>query len=193
MAKTLRRRERGPRAGLPLNIVCWAQHRLDLASSDITMESGMNVHSGSRQLLIHGMVLVLVGLVWGLVVPSTPHPRLALGAHIQLVSNGMLFIIQATCLLALPHSVGAKSIRVMVVAAWLTWTMALSEAANSWWGTIQPLSIAASQAGAIGGESWQELILKLTHISAGLGLIIAWFLLVVGFLKHAPDAESNDA
>ena len=53
----------------------------------------MNVQGGSRQLLIHGMVLVLVGLVLGLVVPGTPYPRLALGAHIQFVSNGMLFIV----------------------------------------------------------------------------------------------------
>ena len=65
-----------------------------------------------------------------------------LGAHIQLVSNGRLFIIQATALLALPHS------------------MALSEVANAWWGTLQPLSIAASQAGATGGEAWHELVLK---------------------------------
>jgi len=68
----------------------------------------VGVTSSSRQLLIHGMVLVLVGLVWGLVAPGTSHPRLALGAHIHLVSNGMLFIIQATALLALPHSVGLK-------------------------------------------------------------------------------------
>ena len=93
----------------------------------------MNVQGGSRQLLIHGMVLVLVGLVWGLVVPGTPYPRLALGAHIQFVSNGMLFIVQATSLLALPHHVGIKSIWVMVLAAWLTWTMALSELANALW------------------------------------------------------------
>jgi len=46
----------------------------------------------------------------------------------------MLFIIQATALLALPHSVGLKSVWVMVAAAWLTWTMALSEVANAWWG-----------------------------------------------------------
>jgi (hydroxyamino)benzene mutase len=144
----------------------------------------MNVLSGSRQLLIHGMVLVLVGLVWGLVVPGTPYPRLALGAHIQFGSNGILFISQATSLLVLPHHVGIKSIWVMVLAAWLTWTMALSELANAWWGTLQPLSIAANQAGATGGEPWQELVLKLTHIGAGLGLIIAWALLVVGFLKY---------
>ena len=153
----------------------------------------MNIHSGSRQLLIHGMLLVLVGLVWGLVVPGTPHPRLALGAHIQLVLNGMLFIVQATSLLAIPHSVGLKAIWVMLGAAWLTWSMALSEVANSWWGTVQPLAIAASQAGVTGGEPWQELVLKLTHIGAGLGLIIAWSLLVIGFVKHAPSTASNDA
>jgi hypothetical protein len=89
----------------------------------------MTIRGGSRQLLMHGMVLVLVGLVWGLVVPDTPYPRLTLGAHIQFVSNGMLFIVQATSLLALPNRVGLKSIWVMVLAAWLTWTMALSELA----------------------------------------------------------------
>jgi hydroxylaminobenzene mutase len=152
----------------------------------------MSVHSGSRQVLIHGMVLVLVGFVWGLVVPNTPHPRLALGAHIQFVTNGMLFIVLATLLLALPHSVGRKSVWVMVLSVWLTWAMALSEAANAWWGTTQMLPIAASQAGATGSEPWQELVVKLTHIGAALGLIIAWSLLIVGFVKHAPGTGSND-
>ena len=53
----------------------------------------------------------------GPLVPGTPHPRLALGAHIQFVTNGMLFIVLATALLVLPHNVGLKSIWVMVVAA----------------------------------------------------------------------------
>ena len=153
----------------------------------------MSIRGSSRQVLIHGMVLVLVGLIWGLVVPGTPHPRLALGAHIQFVTNGMLFIILATALLALPHNVGLKSVWVMVVAAWLTWSMAISEVANSWWGTTQMLSIAASQAGATGGEPWQELVVKLTHIGAGFGLIIAWSLLVVGFLRHDSSTGSTEA
>lgn len=76
----------------------------------------MTVHAGSRQILLHGMLLVLVGLLWGLAVPGTPYPRLALGAHIQLVTNGMLFIVLATALLALPHGVGIKSVWVMVAA-----------------------------------------------------------------------------
>lgn len=152
----------------------------------------MTINGGSRQILIHGMALVLVGLVWGLVVPATPHPRLALGAHIQLVSNGLLLMVMAAALLTLPHRVGLKGLWVMVAAAWLTWGMALSEVANAWWGTKQMLPIAAAQAGAVGGASWQEATVSLAHISAGLGLIAAWALLLAGFVRPAPGEASAD-
>lgn len=154
----------------------------------------MNVQGGGRQILIHGAALVLVGLLWGLVVADTPHPRLALGAHIQFVSNGILFIVLATVLLSFRHRVGPKSVWVMVLAVWLTWAMALSELANAWWGTTQTLPIAARQAGVTGAEPWQELVVRLTHMGAGLALIIAWALLVVGLLKPAsgPGADSRN-
>jgi (hydroxyamino)benzene mutase len=151
----------------------------------------VNVQGGGRQILIHGAALVLVGLVWGLIVPATPHPRLALGAHIQFISNGMLFVVLATALLALPHGVGPRSVWVMVLAAWLTWAMALSEVANSWWGTTQTLPIAASQAGVRGAESWQELVVRVAHMGAGLALIIAWSLLIAGLLKAASSARAD--
>jgi hydroxylaminobenzene mutase len=150
----------------------------------------MNVHVGGRQVLLHGMLLVFVGLVWGLVVPGTPFPRLALGAHIQLSSNGMLLMVMATALLALPHRVGPRSVRVMVVTAWATWAMALSEVANSWWGTSKMLPLAAREAGATGGEPWQELVVAVAHVVAGVLLIVSWALLVVGFMKRPPGAAS---
>lgn len=117
----------------------------------------MSVPGCGRQVLIHGMLLVLL--------------RLALA------------------LLTLPHRVGIRSIWVMVAAAWLTWAMALSEVANAWWGTTQMLPIAAAQAGASGAESWQELIVSLSHAGAGLTLIAAWALLLVGFLRHPQALE----
>jgi len=148
----------------------------------------MQTQERGRQILIHGMLLVLVGLLWGFAVPLTPYPRLALGAHIQFVTNGLLLIVMAILLLKFTHNIGSKAAGVMLLAAWLTWPMALSEAANSWWGTSQMLPIAASQAGAVGGLDWQELVVKLTHIAAGIGLAIAWGLLVMGFLKK-PAAD----
>ena len=48
----------------------------------------MSVRSGGRQILMHGIVLILVGLLWGVVVPSTPYPRLALGRTSNLRRTG---------------------------------------------------------------------------------------------------------
>jgi (hydroxyamino)benzene mutase len=150
----------------------------------------MNSTNGARQILIHGMTFILVGLLWGLVVPHTPYPRLALDAHIGFEGSGLLYIVLAVLLLKLPHRIGCKSIGVMLLSAWLTWIMLLSEVANAWWGTIQMLPIAAHQAGATGGTPWQELTVKLAHIVAGLVLIAAWTLLIIGFVRK-PLAQTD--
>jgi hydroxylaminobenzene mutase len=149
----------------------------------------MDVQKYGRRILLHGMAFVLVGLVWGLVVPNTPYPRLALGAHIQFEDSGVLFMVLAILLLKLPHNVGRTAVRVMLLAVWLTWLMALSEAANAWWGTAHMLPIAARQAGATGGKPWQELVVTLTHIAGGLGLMVAWALLIVGFARSRPAGD----
>lgn len=149
----------------------------------------MNVQNRARQILIHGLALVLVGIVWGLVIPHTPFPRLALSAHIQAVLNGMLFILMAVLLLTLPHTVSARSALVMLGAACLTWLTVISEIANAWWGTAESLSIAAQQAGASGGTAWQEQFVKLTHIPAIIGLIVAWILLIAGFVKKPASQD----
>jgi hydroxylaminobenzene mutase len=146
----------------------------------------------ARLILIHGLLLVMVGLLWGFAVPLTPYPRLALGAHIQFVTNGLLILVMAILLLKLPHHVGPKSAGLMLLSAWLTWPMALSETANAWWGTTQMLPIAAGQAGATGGLAWQEWVVKLAHLAAGLGLAIAWGLLVLGFVKSQTVENSSE-
>ena len=151
----------------------------------------MSVQKLAKQILILGMTLVLAGLVWGLVVPHTPYPRLALTAHVQFESNGMLIIILAILLIRFPGVVGTKSALVMLLAAWLTWLMALSEVANSWWGTNQLLPIAAGQAGATGGAAWQEIVIKVTHISSGLALIVAWVLFIAGFLMNSAEERTT--
>ncbi|HEX4055351.1 MAG TPA: hypothetical protein VHX86_13890 [Tepidisphaeraceae bacterium] len=135
--------------------------------------------------------MILVGLVWGLAVPHTPYPRLALAAHIGFEGSGVLFIVVAVILLKLPHGVGRKSVWIMLLSVWLTWIMLLSEIANAWWGTTQILPIAAHQAGATGGAPWQELVVKLAHIVAGLSLIVAWILLIIGFIRTAPAGSAD--
>jgi (hydroxyamino)benzene mutase len=149
----------------------------------------MTIRTGGKQILIHGLTLILAGLLFGFAPPLTPYPRLALGAHIQFVTNGMLFVVLATVLLKVPHSTGVKSVRVILISAWLTWLMALSEAVNAWWGTNQMLPIAAKQAGAAGAAAWKEAVVKLCHLPAALGLILSLALLIIGIVKHRETAE----
>jgi len=63
----------------------------------------MAIQTGGRQILIHGLMLILAGLLWGFAPPMTPFPRLALGAHIQFETNGLLFMAVGILLLGLPH------------------------------------------------------------------------------------------
>jgi len=158
------------------------------------MNPSENGQERRRQILIHGLLLVMAGLLWGFVVPHTPYPRLALVAHIQFITNGVLVIVIAGLLLTLPHGVGPKATGVILLATWLIWPMAVSEAANAWWGTTQMLPIAAGQAGAIAvAPAWQEATVKLTHVAAGLGLVIAWALLLLGFLKSPTPGGRSEA
>ncbi|MGA3203680.1 MAG: hypothetical protein ABSF12_14435 [Bryobacteraceae bacterium] len=151
----------------------------------------MTIQNGGKQILIHGLALILAGLLWGFAPPVTPYPRLALGAHIQFETNGILFLVLGILLLTVPHRVGRRAVWVTVVSAWLTWLMVLSEVANSWWGTNQLLPIAAKQAGATGAAPSKELIVKLCHIPAALGLILSFVLLIIGFVRYSEPAESE--
>lgn len=45
----------------------------------------------SRSNLRQGAFYMLVGLLWGMVIPASSFPRLALGVHIQLTAHGVMF------------------------------------------------------------------------------------------------------
>ena len=88
----------------------------------------------SRSNLRQGAVYVMVGLVWGLVVPACPFPRLALVAHIQLTTNGVMYLVAGLVISHLPVAANGMASRILVAAPWLTWLVMLSEMANGWWG-----------------------------------------------------------
>jgi hydroxylaminobenzene mutase len=153
----------------------------------------VTVHNGGKQILLHGLTLILAGLIFGFAPPVATYPRLALGAHIQFVTNGMLMVVLAIVVLHVPSRVGVKTVRVMLISASLTWFIALSEAANAWWGANQMLPIAAKQAGATGAAVWQEAVVKFCHLPAALGLILSIALLIIGIVRHRDAAESQQA
>jgi len=144
-----------------------------------------------RQLLLHGLSMILVGLVWGIAVPHAPFPRIALSAHIQFEVNGLVFIVLSLVLLNARPDLGRFSFTALQAAAWLTWPMLISAIANAWWGTKQTLPIAAQQAGASGGAAWQEATVTATHVVGGLSLIVAWLLLLAGVWRTSSQGSGR--
>lgn len=141
----------------------------------------------SRSNLRQGALYMLVGLVWGMAIPATPFPRLALGAHIQLTAHGVMFLVAGLVILHLPKTTGSVSATILAAGPWLTWPVMLSEMANAWWGTRKMLPIAAEQAGAVGAAAWQETILTVTHLTGAVVLIAYWTAILAGLLRQPAE------
>jgi hypothetical protein len=137
---------------------------------------------------------MLVGLAWGLAVPATPFPRLALTAHIQLTANGIMFLVAGLVILRLPLATGGVSAKVLIAGPWLTWPVMVTEMANAWWGTHNMLPIAAGQAGAAGAQAWQESAVTVAHLIGALVLLVYWGVILVGLFRKpvkGQDAASG--
>ena len=143
----------------------------------------------SRSNLRQGALYMLVGLLWGMVIPASPFPRLALGAHIQLTVHGVMFLVAGLVILHLPFAKGGVSEKILIAGPWLTWPVMLTEMANGWWGALKTLPLAASQAGALGAEPWQEAIVTVTHLIGAIVLIIYWGVIVAGLFRKPIKVE----
>ena len=139
----------------------------------------------SRSNLRQGVAFMLAGLIWGMVVPSTPFPRLALGAHIQMTAHGVMFLVAGLVISRLGLGSGALSRIVLLAGPWLTWPMVFTEAANAWWGTQNTLPIAAQQAGAGGALPWQESVLTAAHVIGALVLFAYWGTILIALYRGA--------
>jgi hypothetical protein len=131
------------------------------------------------------------GLIWGMVVPATPFPRLALTAHIQLTANGIMFLVAGVVILRLPIAKSGVSAKILVAGPWLTWLVMFSEMANAWWGTRNMLPIAAGQAGAAGAQPWQETSVTVAHLIGALVLIVYWGVILAGLVRMPINARET--
>src|SRR5262249_37574300 len=146
-----------------------------------------------RSTLCQGAAFLLVGLVWGLAVAKRPLPRLALGAHLQLTSHGVMFLVAGLVIGHAGLGTGRIAARILTAAPWLTWPVALSEMANAWWGTREMLPVSAQQAGATGGSAWQEGVVTAAHVVGALALIAYWGTILRGLLRGSDASASKHA
>jgi len=145
----------------------------------------------SRSNLRQGAVYMMVGLVWGIAVPATPFPRLALGAHLQLTAHGVMYLVAGLVILHLGPGTGSVPRRILIAGPWLTWPVMLTEMANGWWGTRNMLPIAAQQAGAPGAAAWQEGIVTAAHLIGAVVLLVYRGTILGGLFRksHVPAGD----
>jgi len=158
----------------------------DDGDKDMTISAPCPV---SRSNLRQGAVYLTVGLVWGIVIPASPFPRLALGAHLQLTTHGVMFLVAGLVILHHPFAKGGVSEKILIAGPWLTWPVMLTEMANGWWGARKTLPIAAGQAGAIGAEPWQETMVMVAHLIGAVVLIVYWGVIVAGLFRKPVNGE----
>jgi (hydroxyamino)benzene mutase len=143
----------------------------------------------SRSNLCQGAVYMLGGLLWGLAVPATSYPRLALGAHLQLTAHGVMFLVAGLVISRTGIGTGTLAGRILIAAPWLTWPVMLTEMANASWGTRQMLPIAGGQAGAPGAAAWQEGVVTGAHVLGAVVLILYW-ITILRLLLVTPTEEA---
>jgi hypothetical protein len=98
--------------------------------------------STARTLIAFGASCQFSGMVLGMFVPAMPFPRLGLGAHINIMSTGILSL--GTGLILYQPNLVQMSSPLLQFVRWAFYSTVLgigSETMNAWWGTNQFLSI----------------------------------------------------
>jgi len=138
-----------------------------------------------RQLLFHGMLLFLIGLLTGLAEQHFVNVRMALAAHLEGVMNG-------TFLLA----IGAvwNEVRLPARASLVAYWALLGGTYGNWFVTTLAASLGTGALSPItgGGHSapqWQESLVTAGFVTIGLAIILASVLLLWGLRRKAELAS----
>ncbi len=133
---------------------------------------------------------MMVGLLWGMAIPKTPFPRLALNAHLQLTGHGVMFLLAGLVILRLGLGQSGVSRVILLAAPWLTWLQMFSAMVNAWWGAHNILPLAAQAAGAGGAAPWQESVVSGAHLLGALVMLLYWGTILGGLFRGETPASS---
>ena len=130
----------------------------------------------NRRLLWHGLLLLLLGLLTGLVEAQLSNPRMALAAHLEGILNGLLLLALGAIWgeVALSRRWLGVTFCALLYGAYANWAFTLLAAV---FGTAAMLPVTAA---GHSGEPWQELLVTLGFVSVGLAIIVAIGLLLWG-------------
>jgi (hydroxyamino)benzene mutase len=140
--------------------------------------------TANRTLLRAGFLLFLLALLTGFAIPAFRNQKMALGAHLTGVMNGLVLIALgfAWGYLAL-RPAAAKAVKgLFLYSAYANWATTCLAAA---WGTsrLAPLNGAGFSA-----APWQETIVEVLQVSLALAIVAGAALVVYGLRPAAASA-----
>ncbi|HXO22047.1 MAG TPA: hydrogenase [Thermoanaerobaculia bacterium] len=143
----------------------------------------MNAPDRSRQLLVSGVLLFLLGLLTGIALPSLPYPRLGLSAHMTALMNS-LFLVALGLLwgrLRLGPRAAALAFGLALYGAYANWAFSLLAA---FLGTGKLTSIASGGRIASAGR---EALVGAGLVVMAVAMVVLCLLLLWGLRPGGPS------
>ena len=138
-----------------------------------------------RRLLRHGIVLLLLGMLTGLVEARFTNVRMGLAAHLEGVMNGILLLALGAAwnevrLSARLHALAFGGLLYGTYANWAFTTLAAA------WGTVGLSPVTAEKLIAAGRSAapWQENLVLAGFVSVGLAMLGAVGLVLWGLRRE---------
>jgi hydroxylaminobenzene mutase len=141
----------------------------------------ISITESKRSLLWHGMFLLLLGLLTGLVEQQFSNPRMGLAAHLEGVMNGIFLVALGAVWMEV-----RLSPRLTAGAYWST----LYGTYVNWAITTLAAGFGAASLSPITGAGhsalpWQEMVVTFGFITVGIAMIAASVLILWGLRRAA--------
>jgi hydroxylaminobenzene mutase len=128
----------------------------------------------AKELLRHGLLLLLIGLLTGVAIPAFTNPRMGLAAHLGAVLNGMLLIVLslAWTRIGIAGRLEKSSYGLLLYGTYSIWAAnALAAIFGTSW--VTPLAGAGHE-----GTVWQEVFVTILITTGAVAVLVATVFLV---------------
>ena len=146
------------------------------------------METAHRRLMWHGMFLLLLGMLTGLVEPRFANVRMGLAAHLEGLMNGILLIALGAAWTEVRLAPRRKTIayRTALYGTYVNWLFT-TVAAVLGTGALSPVLGAGH-----GAPAWQERLVMAGFLSAIASIFTATILILLGLRSRASERYSVD-
>lgn len=141
----------------------------------------------NRQLMWHGMLLFLLGLITGLLEQRFTNVRMGLSAHLEGVMNGILLLALGAAWneVRLSHPVKVTAYWTVLYGTYANW-LVTSIAAAFGTAASSPITSAGHS-----GQPWQESFVAMGFLTVSIAIIATSVLVLWGLRGKAQEASDS--